>query len=124
MSSPEAPHSEIERVQHTRALVDAIVQAGLASRMAYSLVGGMAGAVKAVGVEDAANLIDEARQQAEQVKNADMALDHPIATENRGADELREAANALEQAANAYRVAAKMQDAVTASITSPSENSE
>lgn len=112
MSSSETPTSGIEEVQHDRAVVDAIVQAGLSARMAYSLVGGMAAAVRAQGVDEARSLVEQAQRKAEGVKNADMSLDHPIAGDERGADELREAANTLEQAAEAYRAAADMQAAI------------
>lgn len=107
------PRSGIEEIQQDRAVVDAIVQAGLSARMAYSLVGGMAAAVRA-RVEDegeARSLIEQAQRKAERVKNADMSLDHPIAGEERGAEQLREAANALEQAAEAYRQAAELAEA-------------
>lgn len=112
----EEPRSGIEEVQHDRAVVDAIVQAGLSARMAYSLVGGLAGAVRA-RLDDASqarSLVEKAQKRAERVKNADMALDHPIAGEARGAEELREAASTLDQAAEAYRAAAEMQEAIEA----------
>lgn len=112
MPSSKTPESGIERIQHDRAIVDAIVQAGLSARMAYSLVGGLAGAVRAHGVEEARSLVEQAQRNAESVKNADMALDHPIADEDRGAEELRSAAQALDQAAEAYRTAAQMQEAI------------
>jgi hypothetical protein len=108
----EEPRSGIEETQQDRAVVDAIVQAGLSARMAYSLVGGMAGAVRAQGVDEARTLVETAQRTAESVKNADMSLDHPIAGDERGADELREAASALDQAAEAYRAAADMAEAI------------
>lgn len=111
----EEPRSGIEEIQQDRAVVDAIVQAGLSARMAYSLVGGMAGAARA-RLEDesqARSLVEQAQRTAERVKNADMSLDHPIAGEERGAEQLREAANALEQAAEAYRTAAELAEAVS-----------
>jgi hypothetical protein len=106
----EEPRSGIEEIQQDRAVVDAVVQAGLSARMAYSLVGGMAGAVRSQ-LEDATRareLVEQAQSKAEAVKNADMALDHPIAGDERGAEQLREAAQALDQAAEAYRTAAEL----------------
>jgi hypothetical protein len=110
----DAPESGIEQIQQDRAVVDAIVQAGLSARMAYSLVGGMAGAVQ-TSLEDedrARSLVEQAQRRAERVKNADMALDHPIAGGEGGPEQLREAAQALDQAAEAYREAADLAEAV------------
>lgn len=114
--SSEEPRSGIEEVQKDRAVVDAIVQAGLSARMAYSLVGGMAGAVRSRVADEtqARNLVEKAQRRAESVKNADMSLDHLIAGDERGGEELREAASALDQAAEAYRAAAELADAVDA----------
>lgn len=114
MSSPKAPRSGIEQAQRDRAIVDAIVQAGFSARMAYSLVGGMVSAAQQAGATEAASLVDEAQKRAEAAKNADMALDHPVAGDGPGADELREAAQALDQAAQAYRTAADICETVDA----------
>lgn len=111
MPSPQ-PESGIERIQRDRALADALVQAGLAARMAYSLVGGMVSAAQQAQATEASSLLDQAQQRAEQAKNADMALDHAIAGGPPGPDAIREAAQALESAADAYRTAADIHEIV------------
>jgi len=100
----------IRNAQRERVVVDAIVQAGLAARMAYSLTGGLAGDLADRTGADHKDLLEKAQKRADRAKHADMSLDHPIAGDP-DADALREAASALETAAEAYRTAVEMREA-------------
>jgi hypothetical protein len=108
------PRSSIEAAQQDRAVVDAIVQAGLSARSGFSLVGGLAG--QASRREDAGEvraLAEEAAQAAERAKNADMSLDAALSGDGRpGGEALRDAARTLQAAADAYETAADVLDAL------------
>ncbi len=106
MSSPEVPSSSIEDAQQARVILDAVVQAGLTARIAFSLVGGLAGRAYGSEDEELARLAQEAQQAAEEAKNADMSLDMALTGDGVDAVEaLGQASRALARASEAFEVA-------------------
>lgn len=111
---PQIP-SSIQDAQRTRVIMDAIVQAGLSARIAFSLVAGLAGQAYESEDEDVLELAEEAQQAAEGAKNADMTLDMVFSSEDPDLQEaLGDAASALRRAADAYEVAADVHEALNA----------
>lgn len=105
---PQVP-SSIQDAQRTRVIMDAIVQAGLSARIAFSLVAGLAGQAHGSEDEDVLALAQEAQTAAEGAKNADMTLDMFFTSEDPDLPEaLEDAASALKRAAEAYEVAARV----------------
>lgn len=113
--TPPSASSSLEDAQQARVVVDAIVQAGLSARIAFSLVGGMAGRAHRADDEQVQALAERAQQAAERAKNADMSLDMALTgDEVEPAEGLREAARTLEQAAEAYETAADIHERLDA----------
>lgn len=121
---PSVP-SSIQDAQRTRVVVDAIVQAGLSARIAFSLTAGLAGQAHGADDDRAKELAETAQQAAERAKNADMALDMAFTRDALDPGEaLREAGQALARAAEAYEVAADVHERLDAVETAQAQGSD
>lgn len=107
------PASSIQDAQRNRVVVDAVVQAGLSARIAFSLVAGLAGQADSHPDDEVKEIAQRAQQAAEGVKNADMSLDMALAEGPvEAASALRDGAAALERAAEAFEVAAEAHERI------------
>lgn len=105
--------SRIQEAQRTRVVVDAIVQAGLTARLAFSLAGGLSQEAHRLDPEAHAEAIQAAQQAAHEAKNADMTLDMVFVDDAPDLGQaLRDAADALEAASQAYATAAELYETV------------
>lgn len=97
-----------------RVTVDAIVQAGLSARIAFSLAGGLVRDAAQTGDDELAPLVEEAQRASETAKNADMSLDFAFVDDDAvPAELLRDAAEALTAAAEAFEAAADLEAALS-----------
>lgn len=115
MPQQGSPGSGIEDAQRTRVVIDAIVQAGLSARIAFSLAAGLAGHASRSDDEQLMELAERAQQAAEGAKNADMSLDLALADDDRdAASALRDASTALDRASETFEVAAEIHERLDA----------
>lgn len=110
-SRPPPTPSNIQDAQRNRVVVDAIVQAGLSARIAFSLLGGLAREAGRVDDDELKELTGQAQDAAERAKNADMTLDMAFMQDGvDGPEALREAKTALDRAADAFEIAADIHE--------------
>lgn len=110
-SRPPPTPSNLQDAQRTRVVVDAVVQAGLSARIAFSLLGGLAGYANRVDDDRVKQLVQEAQEAAERAKNADITLDMAFTRDElEPAEALRDASQALSRAADAFEIAAEMHE--------------